>query len=136
MIWQWSIMVRPDRDTHHTVTAGIMESIGKGFLIATAGMLAGAMFGTANLSAIGMWTTLAAATSGVACVVASALIRNAGYDRCEANGGGSPEPANGREVMTAVPGVEAVEGVAPEKRWSRRVAAAHRQREHATGRGG
>ena len=135
-IWQWSSMARPDRDTHHTVSAGIMESIGKGFLIATAGMLAGAMFGTANLSAIGMWTTLAAAASGVACMVGSALVRNAGYDRCELDGSGSPEATKGREAMTAVPGVEAAGEIVSEERWARRMAATDRKREHATGRGG
>jgi hypothetical protein len=29
------------RDTHHTVTAGILEALERGFLIATAGVMAG-----------------------------------------------------------------------------------------------
>jgi hypothetical protein len=43
LIWQWSLMVRSNhrdaRETHHTVSAGIMDAVGRGFLIATAGLV-------------------------------------------------------------------------------------------------
>jgi hypothetical protein len=58
-MWQWSLIVRSihrdARDTHHTVSASILESIGKGFLIATATFVEGLMFGTAHLAAMGLW---------------------------------------------------------------------------------
>lgn len=125
---------RAARDTHHTVTAGILESFGKGFLIATAGVMAGLMFGTAPLASLALWTVGVAAAGGVACMVGSALVRNAGYDRCEMTGGGSPQAAHGGEVA-AVPGVEAAAEVAADDRWARRMAMADRQREHGAGMG-
>lgn len=132
-----SLMVQSaHRDTHHTVAAGIMEALGKGFLIATAGVLAGLLIGTAPLASIGLWTVGVAATTGVACMVGSALVRNAGCDRCEDNGGGLPQAANVRDGMGATPGTEAAADVAPEERWARRMAMNGRRREHATGRGG
>jgi hypothetical protein len=135
LIWQWSLMVRSQhRDTHHTVSAGILDAVGRGFLIATAGVVAGLMFGTAPLAALSLWTVGVAAASGVACMIGSALVRNAGCDRCEENGGGSLQTANVREVVTAMPGVEA-DGVAPEERWARRMAMNGRQREQLTGTG-
>src|SRR5262245_57101445 len=95
LIWQWSLMARSKhrdaRETHHTVSAGILDALGRGFLIATASVLAGLCFGTAHL-AIGLWAIGLAAASGVGCMVGSALIRNAGCDRCEKKAGGSPRP--------------------------------------------
>jgi hypothetical protein len=56
LIWQWSLMARlkhrDARETHHTVSAGILDALGRGFLIASAGVLAGVMFGTAHLTGI------------------------------------------------------------------------------------
>ncbi len=43
---------RDAKETHHTVSAGILESLGKGFLIATATVVAGMMFGTAHLASM------------------------------------------------------------------------------------
>jgi hypothetical protein len=127
---------RAARDTHHTVSASILESLGKGFLIATAGVVASLLFGTAPLGSIGLWTVGVAAISGVGCMVGSALVRNAGFDCCEENVGGLPQVANGREGMAAMPGMEPVGEVEPEGRWARRMAMGDRQREHGTGRGG
>ena len=87
------------RDTHHTVSANIMEALGKGFLIATAGVVAGLMFGTASMASMGLWTVGVAAASGVACMIGSALVRNAGCDRCEVTDGGLPQAAQAGEGM-------------------------------------
>jgi hypothetical protein len=134
LIWHWLIMFRSaTRDTHHTVAAGIMEALGKGFLIATAGVVAGLIIGTAPLASIGMWTVGVAAASGVGCMIGSALIRNAGFDRCEIDSGGSPQAAISRDGMAAMQGLESG-GAAPEERWARRVAMSSQQHEHGTGR--
>jgi hypothetical protein len=126
---------RDARDTHHTVSAGILDALGRGFLIATAGLVAGLLFGTANLAAISLWTVGVAAASGVGCMVGSVLVRNAGCDRYEEDVGGSPQGAKAREGMAATPGVEAGD-IEPEERWARRMAVTDRPREHATGRRG
>jgi hypothetical protein len=126
---------RDARDTHHTVSAGILDALGRGFLIATAGVVAGALFGTAHLAAIGLWTLGVAAASGVGCMIGSALVRNAGCDRCEKRVARAPRAAHVRKGMTAVPAVEAAGDVAPEERWARRMVTMGQQREHGTGTG-
>jgi hypothetical protein len=126
---------RDARDTHHTVSAGILESVGRGFLIATATVVAGVVIGTAHLAAMGLWMVGLAAASGVGCFIGSALVKNAGYDRCEKKVGGSPHAPKVSKVMAAMPVVEAVGDVGPEERWARRVAMSDRQRENGAGRG-
>jgi hypothetical protein len=139
LMWQWSPMARSKnsdgRDTHHTVSAGILESLGKGFLIATATVVAGMMFGTAHLAAMGLWMIGVAAASGVGCMIGSAVVRNLGCDRSENEVGGSPRGAHVRKVTGATPVADTVGDIAPEERWARRVAASGRQREHGTGTG-
>ena len=139
LIWQWSIMVRSThkgaRETHHAVSAGILDALGRGFLIATAGLVAGLLFGTAHLAAISIWTVAVAAASGVGCMIGSALVRNAECDRCEKNVGRSPQVAHVRKDMAAVPAVEAASAVAPEERRAGRMVMMGRQREQNTGRG-
>jgi hypothetical protein len=139
LMWQWSPMVRSihrdARDTHHTVSASILESVGKGFLIATATVVAGIMFGTAHLAAIGLWMLGVAATSGVGCMIGSAIVRNLGCDRCEMKVGGTPRATNVRKDLGAMPVVEEAGDVAPEKRWARRIVMTGQHCENATGRG-
>jgi hypothetical protein len=135
LIGQWSLMARwkhrDARDTHHTVSAGILDALGLGFLIATASVLAGLWFGTAQLT-IGLWAIGVAATSGVGCMIGSALIRNAKCDRCEKRAGGSPRAI---EVRKFLAGMEAAEGIAPEDDRARRRLMSSRQREQSTGAG-
>jgi hypothetical protein len=123
---------RDARDTHHTVSAGILESLGKGFLIASSGVLAGLLFGTAHLAAmsLGLWTIGLAAAGGVACMIGSALVRNAG---CGKKTGRSPQSPKIGKVMAATPVVQAAGDVAPEERWARRMATIDRQSDHGTG---
>ena len=141
VIWHFSHMARVKyrdaRETHHTVSAGIMDALGRGFLIATASVIAGALFGTAHLAAMGVWMIGLAAVSGVGCMIGSALIRNAGCDRCEKKAGGPPRVARVRKVMAAMPAVEATVDVAPEERWAHRIAMIGGQREQdsSSGRG-
>jgi hypothetical protein len=120
---------RQARDTHHTVSAGILDALGRGFLIATASVLAGLWFGTAQL-AIGLWAIGVAAASGVACMIGSAVVRNAGCDHCEQKTGGSPQAI---EVRKFLAGMEAAEDIAPEDDRARRRVMAGRQHERATG---
>jgi hypothetical protein len=138
LIWQWSLMVRSEhrdaRATHHTVSAGILDALGRGFLIATAGVVAGLMFGTAPLATIGLWTIGVAAASGVACMIGSALVRNAGCDCCEQTAGGPVQVAKVRKARVAAAVVESTETTAAEERWARRMAMSGRQRERGTGR--
>jgi hypothetical protein len=123
------------RDSHHTVSAGILDALGRGFLIATAGVVAGAMFGTANLAALSLWTIGVAAASGVGCMIGSALVRNAGCDRCEKKPAGASRAKHARKTTEVIPAVEAARDVAPEERWTRRIAMAGQQCEHGTGTG-
>jgi hypothetical protein len=83
---------------NYTVSAGILDALRRGFLIATAGVAAGVMFGTAHLASIGMWTVGVAAASGVGCLIGSALVRNAACDRCETKVRGSPQSPKVRKV--------------------------------------
>ena len=136
LIWQWSIMAGGQyRDTHHTVSASILEALGRGFLIATAGLVAGLMFGTAHLAELSLWTVGVAAASGVGCMVGSALVRNAGFD-----GGGqeAEDPAPAARVETSLaasPAMGAGGDDVPGERWARRMAVSCRQRENGSGRG-
>lgn len=123
------------RDTHHTVSAGVLDALGRGFLIATAGVVAGLMFGTANLAALSLWTIAVAAASGVGCMIGSALVRNAGGDRCDKKAGGSTRAATVRKGMAEMPVMEAAVDAAPEERWARRMAMSGRQRGNGTGTG-
>ena len=119
-----------------TVAAGILDALGRGFLIATAGVLAGVMFGTVHLAAmgLGLWTIGIAAASGVGCMISSALVRNAAYDRGGKNAGGAPEAGKiNKPPVAATPTIEAAEDVAPEKRWAQRRAINRQQRERGMG---
>ena len=121
------------RDTHHTVSAGIMEALGKGLLIATAGLIAGLMFGTTHLPELSLWTVGVAAASGIGCMVGSALVRNAGFD-----GGGQeaedPAPAARIEkAMAASPAMD-IAGDGPEECRARRRVTASRERGQGSGR--
>jgi hypothetical protein len=139
VFWQLSSMVRSKyrdaTETHHTVSAGILDALGRGFLIATAGVVAGALFGTANLAAMGLWTVGVAAASGVGCMVGSALVRNAACNRCEPEFGEAPEAASDGKVVTRAPVVGAALNVEAEERWARRMETNGRQRDHSTRRG-
>ena len=119
-------------DTPRTVSASVLDALGRGFLIATASFVAGTMLGTASL-AVGLWTIGVIAASGVACMVGSALVRNAGCYRYARKSGGSSRAAHAGKV--AAPVVEAAEDVAPEEYRARRRVMDGRQREHGTGRG-
>jgi hypothetical protein len=134
-IWQMSLMARSTnrdaRDSHHTVSAGILDALGRGFLIATTGVVAGMMIGTANVAAMGLWMLGVAAASGVGCMIGSALVRNAACDRCEDDAGGSPRAAYIRKGITLAPVAEAATDATPEERWVRRVAMTDGQQQGA-----
>ena len=141
LIWQWSPMARwkqrDARDTHHTVSAGILDALGRGFLIATAGVVAGIMFGTVHLAAmgLGLWTIGVAAAGGIGCMIGSALIRNTGRHRIEKKAGESAHAPDVRKLEAPVPALEAAGEVAPEERRARRMVMTSRLREHGAGGG-
>jgi hypothetical protein len=64
-------------ETLHDVASDILHALGKGFLIASAGILLGAVIGTNHLAAFGMWMVGAAAAIGAGSVIGSAVVRNA-----------------------------------------------------------
>src|SRR5690242_17945406 len=101
-------------ETPRTVSAGVLDALGRGFLIATASFLAGTMLGTASLP-VGMWTLGVIAAGGIGCLVGSALVKNMGCHRWEKKSGWAPHAANVRKVAAATPAVEAAEEVAPEE---------------------
>lgn len=125
---------RGARDTHHTVSAGILDALGRGFLIATAGVVAGAIIGTSHLAAMGLWTIGVTAAGGVACMVGSALVKNAACDRRERNVRRSPQATTGRKVVAAMPNREIGEGDSPEEGRARRRVMLGRQQNQDTGR--
>jgi hypothetical protein len=121
-----------------TVAANILDACGRGFLIATAGVVAGLMFGTVHLAAmgLGLWTVGVAATGGIGCLVGSALVRQAAYDRGGAKAAAVPEsPALGKSRDAIPPAVERARDDAPEQHRARRRVLASRRREHGMGRG-
>jgi hypothetical protein len=81
---------------HHAVGAGVMDALGRGFLIATAGLVLGAIVGTSHLAALGLWTFGVAGAAGMGLMIGSALVRNAGCERQEPE---SDEARQVREVM-------------------------------------
>ena len=83
-------------ETRHDVASDILHALGKGFLIGSAGILLGAVLGTTQLAALGLWTLGAAAAMGAGCVIGSALIRNAGCDRREPE---TDQARQHREIM-------------------------------------
>ena len=135
VFWQCSRMERGyARDTHHTVSAGILDALGRGFLIATAGVMAGLMFGTAPMASLAMWTVGVAAASGVACTIGSALVRNAGLDGCGQEANESPPLAEAGKCMATTPTVDAAVDIAPEESQARRRVMASRERGQSLGR--
>jgi hypothetical protein len=116
-------------ETPRTVSASVLDALGRGFLIATASFLAGTMLGTAHL-AVGTWTIGVLgviAAGGVGCLVGSALVKNLGCQRWARKSGWSPHAGKAAAV-------EAAEEVAPEEWRARRRVMEGRQREHSSGR--
>ena len=132
-ICQWFAMAR----SKLTVAANILDACGRGFLIATAGVLAGLMFGTVHLAAmgLGLWTIGVAATGGIGCLIGSALVRQAAYDRGGAKAVAVPESPTLGKSRDATPAVERDRDDAPEDHRARRRVLASRRREHGMGRG-
>jgi hypothetical protein len=122
-----------NRDTHHTVSAGILEALGKGLLIATGGLMAGILFGTTHLASLSLWTVAVAAASGAGCIFGSALVRNAGFDGCGQVEDISMPAVGAEKSMAATPGVEAGADVAPEDWRARRRVMASRERGRGAG---
>ena len=120
------------RDTHHTVSAGILEALGKGLLIATGGLMAGVLFGTAHLGDLSLWAVGVAAVSGVACVAGSALVRNLGLDGDGPEDEQSPPVAGTGKSPAASPAMETAAEV--EECRARRRVEASRERGQGTGR--
>jgi hypothetical protein len=121
-------------ETPRTVSAGVLDALGRGLLIATASFLAATMLGTANVP-VAMWTLGVIAAGGVGCLVGSVLVKNIKCPRWTRTSGWSPHAANAGKAAAATPAVEAAEEVAHEEWKARRRVMEGRQREHGTGRG-
>lgn len=95
------------------------------------------MFGTVHLAAmgLGLWTIGVAATGGIGCLIGSALVRQAAYDRGGAKAAAVPEAPNLRKSRDAMPAVQPARDDAPEERRARRRVLAGRQREHGASAG-
>jgi hypothetical protein len=101
---------RDGEETHHTVSADILNSLGKGFLIATAGVIAGALFGTSRIAELGLWTVGVAVAAGIGCVIGGAIVRNLG---CRDHGAEEEEHRQLAETMALATAIEAE--TAPER---------------------
>jgi hypothetical protein len=131
---RWSVMEADRyRETHHTVAGSILDAVGRGFLIATAGLVAGLLFGTTNMASLSLWTVGAAAASGVGCMVGSALVKNARSGGCEQETERSQPVAEAAKNIAATLGGEAAD-VEPEDCRARRRVTASRQHGHGSGR--
>jgi hypothetical protein len=86
-----------DGENHHTVGAKILEACGRGLLIATAGLVLGAMLGTSHLASVGAWTLGLAAAAGAGLTVGAAIVHNMGCCPREEEPDESRRPA---EVLT------------------------------------
>jgi hypothetical protein len=123
-----------DPGTQRTVFSGVLESIGKGFLIATAGLVAGLMFGTQHMPLISLWTVAVATASGVGCMIGSALVKNAACNRWGGKSRWSPHAANVRKAAPALTVVDAAQDAVQDEWRARRRVTERRQREQSTGR--
>jgi hypothetical protein len=122
------------KDTHHTVSADILNALGKGCLIATGGLIAGILLGTANPALLSLFTVAIAAVSGVGCIIGSAVVRNAGFDVCEQDVERStPEVRVGKSMAESPTLGEGLDGAAEDWGARRRVMAS-RERGHGTNR--
>jgi hypothetical protein len=72
------------------------------------------MFGTNHLAALSRWTVGVAAAGGIACMVGSALVRDAVFDGCDQETERSPPVAETGKSMAATPGVETAVEVTPD----------------------
>jgi hypothetical protein len=106
--------------TQRTVFSGVLESLGKGFLIATAGLVAGLMFGTQHMPMISLWTVAVAAAGGVGCMIGSVVVKNAECNRRVNRARWSPHAANVRKAAPAVTVMEPAQDVAPDEWRARR----------------
>jgi hypothetical protein len=86
-------------ETHHDLASNILHALSKGFLMASAGILLGAVLATHHLAAFGLWTLGGTAAIRAGCVVGSALVRSAG---CARRGPETEQARRAREVAAIV----------------------------------
>jgi hypothetical protein len=85
-----------DEETRHTISANILEAIGRGLMIATAGLVLGAILGTSSAAArFGAGALVASGVIGAGCMIGSALVRNAG---CRSRAQEVDEPSETVEI--------------------------------------
>ncbi len=70
-----------DLETHHSISANIMEAVGRGLLIATVGIVLGGLMGSSNAARFGAGLLVGSGIVGAACMIGSGLVRNAGWRR-------------------------------------------------------
>jgi hypothetical protein len=121
-----------DGKNHHIITASILEACGRGLLIATAGLVLGAMLGTSNLAAVGLWTLGVAAAVGVGLHIGAGIVHNIGC------GGREAEPEESRQTaevhsMAKLPSVLAAESGTPAERRAGYVVLLDQEREQQHG---
>jgi hypothetical protein len=88
-----------DKETHHSVSANIMEAVGRGLLIATAGIVLGAILGTSDIARFGAGMLVGSGVVGAACMIGSACIRNAG---CKVREADERQACQAAEIMAFV----------------------------------
>jgi hypothetical protein len=128
---------RDAEDMPRTISSGVLDALGRGFLICSASVMAGLWFGTVNM-ATGMWAIGLVAAGGIACMVGSAMVKHAWCGHSERKTGGSPHAAKIGRGTPPVAAVEPAQETAPEEYRARRSVVDGRRREHGagTGRGG
>jgi hypothetical protein len=121
-----------DGENHHTVGAKILEACGRGLLIATAGLVLGAMLGTSHLASVGAWTLGLAAAAGAGLTIGAAIVHNMGCCPRDAEPEDSRQKA---EVLTlaTVPSVLEAETGTPTERRSRYMVLLEQEREQQHG---
>ena len=99
-----------DGENHHTVGAKILDGFARGLLIATSSLVLGAMLGTSNLAAVGLWTLGVAAAVGVGLHIGAGIVHNIGCGEREAEPAKSPQAAEVLSLATMPRVLEAEAG--------------------------
>jgi hypothetical protein len=126
-MWQNAEPMR-SREAIYTVSGDILHSVGKGFLIACAGMVLGAVFGGSALvagSTVGLVAIGTAGITGMACMFASSVAYSSCRRRREQCDDGYPDHDACEERspldFTPLPVEELAEPAESEGRFARRV---------------
>ncbi len=107
------------------IAGGIAGALGKGFLIACAGLTVAALFGSPPVAAAGLWTILATGVFGGSCMLAAGVIRR---EQCEADEVARKEVRELMSLVRKMPGLEGLAADTPDEQAERFTSRLDRER--------